>query len=579
MFEKLKVKENPITIIIFLISAIIFFLAGGTDPENIRFLIFNYETLPQRCYGILTYAFVHLDWFYFIINMGILIFVGIWVERLIGSQKYLILVLSSILVGGIALLLEKIIGMGFGAGAAAILFYYCFALPWERELPFKLPNIVLPVALIIFFTLGIIFRWLPPLFHLYSYITGALVGIIFLGIYKSKIKLTIAFSIILLIFLLLFVRDSFEAVNRDDLAEIVARDTLVFSHEVPTEVSTRLGTYDALIIGETHDISGHQELLVSMLPGLYQEGYRYFLLEWHQADSWILNNYVQSSVPLQMSEMMDRVYGVFLEGVRKFNSELTDCEGFIVKAMDINWSSETFVSSLEEFAYRLENTEVLDDFVASVRAGDSYGRQFRSLENYLEDNRSEYIAQWGQSYWGILEDMIYAESRSRIVRSLPGFIGFQERHREEVMKDLVDKYLERAGRVVINTGSYHAQKEYRFGSPKEWLAEYLVDPDHPLSSGNVYSLRVVPAQGRMRFGGEIRLFSLEENSSPGELFFLMSELAGEELAFLSLDDEVFMENNIEVNYHRNQFNYPVKRHYDGFILLPSVEFIGYEPSI
>jgi len=168
-------------------SVIVFFMARASILENISFLVFDYEALPQRWYGILTYAFVHVDWILFIINMGILIFVGIWLERLIGSRKYLVLVLSGILVGGIALLLENTAGMGFVAGAATILFYYYFALPWKRELPFKLPNIVLPVALIILITFGIIFRWLL-LVNSYLYVTGALVGIVFLGIYKSKLK-------------------------------------------------------------------------------------------------------------------------------------------------------------------------------------------------------------------------------------------------------------------------------------------------------------------------------------------------------------------------------------------------------
>ena len=557
MLEMIKIKKNPISVLFFLMSVIVFFVAKGADLENIRFLAFDY-----------------VDWIHIVIYMGILIWVGIYLERLIDSRKYLILVLSGIIVGGIALLLGKSAGFGFGAGAAAILFYYYFPLPWKKELPFKLPNIVIPVALIIFSTVAIIFRWLPFVYF-YPYITGALVGIVFFGIYNRKNNLAIPFSIVLLLFLIFVVRDPYAPANREDLSEIVARDTVSFSQEIPAEITTRLGAYDALIIGEYHDISGHQELLVSMLQGLYQEGHRYFLLEWHQAESWILNNYLQSSTPLPLSERMDRVYGIFLEGVRKFNSELPKDEGFFVKAIDINWSSESFVNSLEAFARRQEYTDILDDFVASVKSGGRYGRQFRSFKNDLEENQEKYIGKWGKSYWDILDDMIYTESRSRIVRSVPSFLGFRERHREEVMKVLVDRYLKRTGRVLINTGSFHAQKEYHYGTQKEWLAEYLVDPNHPLTGGSVYSLKVVPAQGRMRmWGGEISSFSLEERSSPGEVFFLMAELAGEELAFLSLDDDVFLKNKIEVNYHHNKLNYRVKKHYDGFILLPRVDFIG-----
>ena len=550
MLNILKVRKNPITVLFLLISVVVFLVARVSALEKINIVV----------------------------NIVILIWVGLFVERLVGSKRYVMLVLGGVVAGVIAVLLEKSAGLGFGSAAAAILFYYYFALPWKRELPFKLPNIVVPVALVILSIVAIVFRWVP--FNLlHPYMTGALVGVIFVGIYKSKVKLSVPFSIVLLLFLLFVVRDPYASVNREYLAEIVARDTVVFSQEVPAEVTARLGAYDALIIGEYHDISGHQELLVSMLPGLYEEGYRYLIIEWFQAESWVLNNYVQSSSPFQLIERMDRVYGVFLEGVRRFNSELPEGEGFTIKGIDINWASRIFVDSLEALASMQQATDILDNFVASVRAGARYGRQFAELERELKENQAQYIAKWGQSYWGVLEDMIYAESRSRIVRSIPGFLGFRERHREEVMKGLVDKYLERAGKVVANVGSFHAQKEYRYGTSKEWLAEYLVDPNHPLTGGNAYSLTVVPAEGSMRLGGEIRSFSLDERSSPGELFLLMSELAGDQLAFLSLDDEVFIDHNIEVNYHHHQLNYPVKRHYDGFILLPSVEFIGLDPSM
>ncbi|GEM_PF-1688002 len=572
MKEILKIRKNPISVLFLLTSAALFLAARAAGTESL-----SYDAFPQRWYGILTYGFVHEHWVFFVIHMGILSWVGIWTERLIGSARYAVLVLSAVLAGGIVILLQGAEGTGFSAGAAAVVFYYHAALPWKRELPFHIPNIAVPFALVLLSAAAVIFRWVPAA-ALHSYTAGAFAGIVFLGISHKKHLLTVPFSIVLLLFLLFVVRDPYEPVHGEDLAEIVAGDMVVFSQDVPAEMTDRLGAYDALIIGEYHDISGHQELLVSMLPGLYREGYRYFLLEWHQAESWILNYYVQSDEPFEMLERMERTYGIFLEGVRRFNSKVPEGEGFIVKAMDINWSSELFVQSLEAFARSQEDTDTLDAFISSVRSGGSYRSLLGNLITDLEDNKEKYLAEWGQTRWNILEDMLYAESRSRKVRSTPGIFGYQDRRREDVMKELTDRYLERAGRVVINTGSYHAQKEYHFGTVKEWLAEYLADPGHWLTKGNVYSLKAVPAQGRMRMGGEVRSFSLEERSSPEELFYLMADSAGEKLAFLSLDDEVFLEHNIEVNYHHNQLNYPVKRHYDGFVLLPRVDFIGYDPS-
>ncbi|MCC5911357.1 MAG: rhomboid family intramembrane serine protease [Clostridiaceae bacterium] len=185
MLEMINIKKNPISLLIFIISAIVFLVARVTNPENIRFLAFDYEALPQRWYGILTYGFVHVDWNHIIINMGLLLWIGIWVERLIGSKRYIVLVLSGILVGGITLLLRETAGIGFSAAASGILFYYHLAFPWERELPFNLPNIVLPTVLLMSSVIAIVFGWLPSVGH-YPHIAGALTGVILLKIFHAK---------------------------------------------------------------------------------------------------------------------------------------------------------------------------------------------------------------------------------------------------------------------------------------------------------------------------------------------------------------------------------------------------------
>ncbi len=187
MVEMINIKKNPISLLIFMICATVFLVARGTDPENIRFLAFDYEALPQRWYAIVSYGFVHVDLNHIIVNMGLLLWIGIWVERLIGSKIYIGLVLMGILAGGITLLLRETAGIGFSAGAAALLFYYHFAFPMKKELPFNIPNVVLPVVLLIVSVGAIIFGWLPSMGH-YPHIAGALVGMIFLGIFRKHHK-------------------------------------------------------------------------------------------------------------------------------------------------------------------------------------------------------------------------------------------------------------------------------------------------------------------------------------------------------------------------------------------------------
>ncbi len=185
MLELVKVKKNPVSLVLFLLSVSIFAVSVVTDPENIRFLAFHYETFPQRWYGLVTYGFVHVDWNHIIINMGILIWIGVWTERLIGSGRFAILVLSGIIAGGLTLLLRETGGIGFSAGAAAILFYYHLAFPFKRELPFSIPNIALPVLLFFISVMAIVFGWLSAVGH-YPHIAGALAGVVLLIMFRKQ---------------------------------------------------------------------------------------------------------------------------------------------------------------------------------------------------------------------------------------------------------------------------------------------------------------------------------------------------------------------------------------------------------
>ena len=184
MTELLNIKKNPASILFFVISVTIFGVAILTDPENVRFLAFSYDAWPKRWYALLTTGFVHVGWNHIIVNMGLLIWIGVWVERLIGSKRFIVLVLSGILAGGVSLLLRETDGIGFSAGAAALLFYYHIAFPLKRELPFNIPNIVLPAVLLFFSIAAIIFGWLPNIGH-YPHIAGALVGVAFLMIFRK----------------------------------------------------------------------------------------------------------------------------------------------------------------------------------------------------------------------------------------------------------------------------------------------------------------------------------------------------------------------------------------------------------
>jgi len=109
----------------------------------------------------------------------------VWVERLIGSRKYILLVFSAIIAGGLSLFMRQTAGIGFSAAAAAIIFYYHCAFPWKRELPLSIPNVVLPIALVVLSTTAIVFGWLPSVGH-FPHIAGAFTGLVFLSVFRTQ---------------------------------------------------------------------------------------------------------------------------------------------------------------------------------------------------------------------------------------------------------------------------------------------------------------------------------------------------------------------------------------------------------
>lgn len=177
-------RPNPSTVVIVLLCLGVFAVAQLTDPENVRFLAFDHAELPERWWAIVTYGFVHVEWNHIIVNMLILVWVGVWVERLIGTTRFAVVVLVATLAGGATLLVRETAGIGFSAAAAGLLTYYHLAFPWERELPLRIPNIVLPLLLVAGSVAAIVFGWFPTVGH-YPHLAGAAAGVLLLGAFRG----------------------------------------------------------------------------------------------------------------------------------------------------------------------------------------------------------------------------------------------------------------------------------------------------------------------------------------------------------------------------------------------------------
>ncbi len=172
-----ELTANPVAVVTLAACIGVFSVAQLTDPENVRFLAFDSAEWPDRWWAIVTYGFVHVEWNHIIVNMLILVWVGVWVERMIGSARFTVLVLMAILAGGMTLLVRDTAGIGFSAAAAGVLTYYHFAFPWKRELPLRIPNIALPVVLIVGSVAAIVFGWFGSVGH-YPHLAGGAIGVV-----------------------------------------------------------------------------------------------------------------------------------------------------------------------------------------------------------------------------------------------------------------------------------------------------------------------------------------------------------------------------------------------------------------
>lgn len=141
------------------------------------------------------------------------------------------------------------------------------------------------------------------------------------------------------------------------------------------------------------------------------------------------------------------------------------------------------------------------------------------------------------------------------------------------MQAAIEEFADRRpGGLLINVGTYHAQKTSRDGTMDVWLAEALARPDAGLD-GSVYSLVVVPASGEKPFGDRVRAFDVATESPPNELHRILEGVVGDRHAFVPFEDPLFVRERVVVNDLPRLDTAPPAGVDDGLVLLPSVRAI------
>ncbi|TVP67743.1 MAG: rhomboid family intramembrane serine protease, partial [Nitriliruptor sp.] len=110
-------RSYPLSLLFLVTCVSVFAVAQLTDPEHVRFLALDSASFPERWYTVVTTGFVHVEWNHIIVNMLLLLWVGTWVERLIGSRRFAVVVFTAILAGSLSILVRDTAGIGFSAAA------------------------------------------------------------------------------------------------------------------------------------------------------------------------------------------------------------------------------------------------------------------------------------------------------------------------------------------------------------------------------------------------------------------------------------------------------------------------------
>jgi hypothetical protein len=360
-----------------------------------------------------------------------------------------------------------------------------------------------------------------------------------------------------------------------DLAAVVSRDGLPFTvRSIPDEVLDRISPHQVVLVGETHFLREHRELMAGLVRPLHARGFRQLLVEFPQMADWILEDYVGGGELEPDWEPPVSLGRAMFAAIREFNSTLPAAERVHVRAIDVNLNdyggARDFQGLLRMLSSHLAGpgpvTELLQD------GYDTPERQtvaLEALQQALQTDRAGLRAAWGAYWYDTVAEMVEVELASVSIRAMrQDHYDLTVRLRESVMKRLADIRLDGyAPGTLINVGGNHAQKEYLKGTDQQWLGDYLVHQSAAVG-GSVIVLNINPARIVPSSGSATTLFDILDASPDNELWRLMNEAWPDQAVFLPLDDPVFAAGGIPINYEGTIYLAAPKRHYDILVLLP-----------
>jgi hypothetical protein len=369
-------------------------------------------------------------------------------------------------------------------------------------------------------------------------------------------------------------------VSTAELEQIVQRDGVPFDAEsIPDEVLDHLASHRVVLVGETHFLREHRELVVELLRELHARGFRQFLFEWTQAADWLLADYVSDgglepdwTPPLEIG-------GSMITAIRDLDRTLPEDERIRVHAIDVTvdyGGGNAFLGSLGALVKHLPDPGPLAAILRSdYDTPESQTALLEALQAELDANRSELVASWGQHWYDTVGELVEVERTSVPIRAIrESNYDKSVRLREDGIKRLVDRRLQDFPHgTLINIGSTHAQKKRLWGTEIEWLGEYLAHKSQ-VAGGSVIVVQVTPAHIKSVPGSGIPDYDLKA-SPENEILRVMNQTWPDQIVLLAMDDPLFSSGRVPINSDSTIYVGAPKRYFDMLILLPTAQRVRY----